>query len=206
MGKDTALGRCARCLYPNRLPPFVQAAATFLAYRNCRAASFTLWLTLSLFTKKSALLYTINAALLTTVGVQRTHPFINRKWSNTMSDQALQQATYINLETFRKNGVGVKTPVWQTSEAGTIYVWTQAESWKVKRIRANPRVRLCASDARGNPLGDWHDGQARIVDGADAEAQQRKRMAAKYGLFFHLFRLMALFRRTTYAVIAINPT
>lgn len=50
-----------------------------------------------------------------------------------MWDQALHQATYINLETFRKNGVGVKTPVWQTSEAGTIYVWTYAV------IAINPR-------------------------------------------------------------------
>ena len=158
------------------------------------------------FTKKSALLYTIKAALPTTVGVQHTHPFINHQRSNIMADQALQQATYINLETFRKNGIGVKTPVWQTSEAGTIYVWTQAESWKVKRIRANPQVRLCASDGRGNPQGDWHDGQARILDGAADEVQQRKRMAAKYGLFFQLFRLMALFRRTTYTVIAISLT
>ncbi len=121
-----------------------------------------------------------------------------------MLDQALHQATYINLETFRKNGTGVKTPVWQTSEAGTIYVWTQADSWKVKRIRANPHVRLCVSDARGNPQGAWYEGQARILAGAAAEAQQRQRMAAKYGLFFQLFRLMAIFRRTTYAVIAID--
>ena len=112
--------------------------------------------------------------------------------------------TYIALETFRKNGVGVKTPVWQTSEAGTIYVWTQADSGKVKRIRNNPQVRLCASDARGNPQSEWIDGQAQILDGAPAEAQQRKRMAAKYGLLFYAFRLMALFRRSTYAVIAIN--
>jgi PPOX class probable F420-dependent enzyme len=52
----------------------------------------------------------------------------------TAFDQLTQQQ-YINLETFRKNGVGVKTSVWFVQDGDTIYVRTVANSGKVKRIR-----------------------------------------------------------------------
>ncbi len=67
----------------------------------------------------------------------------------------LGNAKYIALETFRKSGEGVITPVWVTPEDGKLYVWTVDGSWKVKRIRNNDRVRIAVSDARGNPQSDW---------------------------------------------------
>ena len=67
--------------------------------------------------------------------------------------------TYIVLETFRKSGEGVKTPVWVAAENGRLYVWTVDNSGKVKRIRNNGRVRLAVSDSRGNALtGDFFKG------------------------------------------------
>ena len=40
---------------------------------------------------------------------------------------------YLNLETFRRDGRGVMTPVWFVlRENGAFYVYTEAESWKVK--------------------------------------------------------------------------
>lgn len=106
----------------------------------------------------------------------------------TLTD--VKNAKYIALETFRKNGQGVITPVWMVADGGKLYVWTDGTSWKAKRIRANPRVRLCASDARGTPQSEWTDAQARVLDQpADVKATE-KRIAAKYGLMFHLFGLM----------------
>jgi hypothetical protein len=34
----------------------------------------------------------------------------------------------------------VKTPVWFVLHDGALYVYTEADSWKVKRVRNNPRV------------------------------------------------------------------
>ena len=42
---------------------------------------------------------------------------------------------YLNLETFRKNGDGVKTPVWFAQEGESLYVMTIPTSGKAKRIR-----------------------------------------------------------------------
>ena len=38
----------------------------------------------------------------------------------------LKQQQYLNLETFRKSGVGVKTPVWFVQDGDTLYVRTLA--------------------------------------------------------------------------------
>ncbi len=59
---------------------------------------------------------------------------------------------YIALETFRKSGEGVITPVWAVAESGKLYVWTGLNSWKVKRMRAEPSrtpgSQRCARQSR----------------------------------------------------------
>lgn len=112
--------------------------------------------------------------------------------------------TYIALETFRKSGVGVPTPVWAVAEGGKLYVWTVGESGKVKRIRNNPRVRIAVSDARGTTKGEWVEAKARVLDAPSDEATQRKRLAAKYGWQFHIFNLMGKLRGGSASHVAIE--
>ncbi len=54
----------------------------------------------------------------------------------------LADERYVSLETVRKNGTKAETPVWVTELDGALVVITDADSWKVKRIRRNPNVRL----------------------------------------------------------------
>jgi PPOX class probable F420-dependent enzyme len=61
----------------------------------------------------------------------------------------------MSLETFRKNGEGVKTPVWFAEEDGALYVTTLSTTGKAKRIRNIPRVRIAPCDRSGNIEGDW---------------------------------------------------
>jgi len=72
---------------------------------------------------------------------------------------------YISLETFKKNGQGVKTPVWFVLHDDALYAYTEADSWKVKRIRNNPRVRVAACNVRGAVKGSWLDATASIIEG-----------------------------------------
>ncbi len=69
---------------------------------------------------------------------------------------------YITLETFKKDGTGVKTPLWFVEKDGILYMRTPMNTWKVKRIRRNPRVRIVPSDVRGTPKGEWVSGTAEI--------------------------------------------
>lgn len=114
---------------------------------------------------------------------------------------------YIALETYRKSGEGVITPVWAVAEDGKLFVWTMGDSWKVKRIRKNPRVRLAAGDARGNPQSGWAEAQARVLDTPEEEAKMRSRLAKKYGLMYRLFGLMAKLRGgdSGHVVLEISP-
>jgi len=76
-----------------------------------------------------------------------------------------EDQNYLSLETFKKNGQGVKTPVWFVLHKNAFYVYTEADSWKVKRIRNNPRVRVAVCTVRGAIKGPWLDATASLVEG-----------------------------------------
>jgi len=97
------------------------------------------------------------------------------------SARQFSSARYIALETYKKNGQPVQTPVWVLEDGGTVYVRTDPGSWKAKRIRRNPHVRLATSDMRGKPTGPWVEGEAHFVEGGDAD-RILKLITKKYGL------------------------
>jgi len=97
-------------------------------------------------------------------------------------------AKYLNLETFRKSGIGVCTPVWfaqATAQPGTpsgpdvFYIYSEADAGKVKRIRNNPSVRVAPCNMRGNLRGAWIDGRARIC-AAEEAARGQQLLRRKY--------------------------
>src|SRR5712691_6264028 len=101
-----------------------------------------------------------------------------------MSSQKLSQFAgqkYLNVESYRKNGTAVATPVWFAEDAGLLYIYSLADAGKVKRIRNNPRVRVAPCDLRGRPKGEWVEARARIAGAAEAEKGHRL-LDRKYGL------------------------
>ena len=110
---------------------------------------------------------------------------------------------FINVETFRKNGQGVQTPVWFVEDGGTLYVRTVANSWKVKRIRNNPRVRVMPCDVRGGPKGEWVQGQARFAT-PDEDKRVGGALTNKYGLQKIMFEMMSKLQGRKYTVLAIQ--
>lgn len=124
-----------------------------------------------------------------------------------MSDDKLARfanAKYLNLETYRKNGTPVDTPVWFALEGDTFYVYSRAEAGKVKRIRNSPRVRIAPCDARGKLKGEWVEAKARIVDGAEA-AHGQELLTKKYGWLKRIGDFFSKLRKKNQAVIAIRP-
>ena len=69
---------------------------------------------------------------------------------------------YLTIESYRKNGEAVRTPVWFAEEGGVLYVWTSGVSGKAKRIRRNPQVKIAPADQGGKPLGIWVSGSASL--------------------------------------------
>lgn len=63
---------------------------------------------------------------------------------------AFSRHKYISLETYRRSGEGVRTPVWFVESGNRLYVSTPASTGKIKRLRNNPKVKVAICDIRGN--------------------------------------------------------
>ena len=100
---------------------------------------------------------------------------------------ALRGSKYCLLVSFRRSGEPVPTPVWFGLDAqGAMYIQTEAQAGKVKRVRADPRVRVAPSTARGKPTGPLAAGRARVLPAQDAERAERA-LRANYGLGRRLY-------------------
>src|SRR5215471_6559580 len=87
---------------------------------------------------------------------------------------------YLNLESYKRDGTPVRTPVWFAEDQGVLYVYTLANAGKVKRIRRNPRIRIAPCTIRGTVIGPWVEAHATIVDATTA-ARGHALLRHKYG-------------------------
>jgi PPOX class probable F420-dependent enzyme len=81
--------------------------------------------------------------------------------------EQFKKQKYLNLETFRRNGESMKTPIWFVQDDEILYVQTMANSGKVKRIRNNGSVNITPCKMDGTPTGSWVPASAREVTGAE---------------------------------------
>jgi PPOX class probable F420-dependent enzyme len=93
----------------------------------------------------------------------------------------LARAHYVSLTTFRKNGTGVATPVWHAVDNGELFIWSETDAWKVKRVRNNGRAIVTACNVRGKiaPGAATAEGTARILDQSEND-RIRALFARKY--------------------------
>ena len=84
--------------------------------------------------------------------------------------------------TYKRGGEPVPTPVWFGLAAGKLYVQTDADAAKVKRIRNDPRSLVAPCTSRGKPLGPPAEGRARVLDDHSDTAQAESALRANYGL------------------------
>jgi PPOX class probable F420-dependent enzyme len=120
---------------------------------------------------------------------------------------------YLSLISFRRDGTGVATPVWFLEDGGRLLVETDAASYKVRRIRRDPRVTIALCTAtgrlRGTPVPAWGE----LLPDTEVSRVERL-MARKYRvdlLFIKPIRSLraALHRRRprgTPVVVEIRPS
>jgi len=120
------------------------------------------------------------------------------------SPAVLAQLHYINLETYRKNGVAVRTPVWFIMENDALYVQTEADSGKVKRIRKNSRVQVAPCKMDGAVTGEWQPAEAHEVLDEETVKKVDRMLGKKYGLMKGIFALGAVFLKRKYTILEIK--
>lgn len=76
----------------------------------------------------------------------------------------LDNARYISLTTFKKDGTPVASPVWIVPYKGGYAFNTEADSFKVKRLKKNSAVTLAPSSVKGTVKAGatTHSGTATI--------------------------------------------
>jgi hypothetical protein len=115
---------------------------------------------------------------------------------------ALGAHKYINLETYKKNGQLVRTPVWFVIDNDQIFITTRPDTGKVKRIKNNNRVKIMPCGMRGEPKGEWIEGTARFANESESKNAINLRNK-KYGMRAKLVGMFA-YRGINPVVIAIS--
>ena len=100
----------------------------------------------------------------------------------TLDDLADEK--FVSLTTFRKNGLGVPTPVWIGRDGDALVVTTPVGSGKVKRLRNNPTVELRPCSRRGTVDDDAPavTAVAEILEGDAAMRRLDEVLKPKYPL------------------------
>ncbi|MFM7756099.1 MAG: PPOX class F420-dependent oxidoreductase [Actinomycetota bacterium] len=99
----------------------------------------------------------------------------------------LERAKYISFTSFRRDGTPVPTAVWVVPYEDGYAFTTDATSWKVKRIRANPRVSVQVCNFRGRPAkgAPVHQCRAVVLDEKGVADVQRL-VRSKYRIAYKL--------------------
>ena len=112
-----------------------------------------------------------------------------------MSDfSRFRKEEFLSLETYRKNGQTIKSPMWFAQDNDALYLWTMADTSKVKRIRNNPNVNIAPCKRMGEVTGEWMTAHATIDDSPIVVAQVEAMLLKKVGLFFRIFRFIDAIR------------
>lgn len=78
------------------------------------------------------------------------------------------------LVTYRKDGRPVAQPVWPGYEDGRLFVWTESEAFKAKRLARDPRALVAPCTFRGRPLAGPIAATGRILPaGSESEHAER---------------------------------
>ena len=114
--------------------------------------------------------------------------------------QSLERERYVSLETFRKDGTGVRTPIWfarmQRDGEDVLVAMTNGNSYKVKRLRRNPAIKVAACNMSGKEiLGPFHDGKGEILEDPETIREAARLLRRKYSWQWRLMEVIAWFGR-----------
>jgi PPOX class probable F420-dependent enzyme len=88
-------------------------------------------------------------------------------------------------------------------DAGTIYIRTDMNSGKIKRIKNNPNIRITPSGARGQLKGKWIEGKIKMAGSLELE-HANQLLEQKYGIQGKIIRVFNKIRNTRPTVLSIQ--
>lgn len=105
---------------------------------------------------------------------------------------SLSDEKFVSLTTYKRNGQGVAAPVWVVSDGDRLVVWTPADSWKVRRVRRDPRVSLvpCGRTGTVQAGAAQVEGTAVVIDDQSVVSTAEAALKRKYGFEYRVVTLI----------------
>ena len=118
---------------------------------------------------------------------------------------------FVDLVSFRADGSPAHTPVWVSGDGERLFVSTFGDSWKIRRMRANPLVAVAACDGPGAllPGETYVAGRAEVLQRSEFRPGVRAHRA-KYGRHFSLmwparWPLRVIGKKRVWVVVTLTP-
>ena len=125
---------------------------------------------------------------------------MNKNYNNL---EPFEKAKYINIQTYKKTGQPISTPVWFIIKDNKIFFRTSHNSGKIKRIRNNNNVKFALCDIRGKIKGEWYEGIAKIEN--DSDNSILFQINKKYGLSSRLMKIFYKIKKIDIVILSIEP-
>ena len=113
----------------------------------------------------------------------------------------LGRERYLLLETRKRDGSWVGTPVNVVVEGGRGFFKSYDASGKAKRLRNFPEVRVAPCTMRGRATGEFVTGRATLLDGETAEVKRAEKLLARKHPLLQGRLVPAMHRRKGYRTL-----
>ena len=124
---------------------------------------------------------------------------MNKNYNNL---KIFEKAKYINIQSYKKTGQPISTPVWFIIKDNKIFFRTSHNSGKIKRIRNNSNVKFALCDIRGKIKGEWYEGIAKIEN--DLDNSILFQINKKYGLSSILMKIFYKIKKIDIVILSIE--
>ena len=115
----------------------------------------------------------------------------------------LRHRPHCLVVSYRRDGTPVAQPVWPGYDGNKVYIWTEAQAYKAKRLRRNPAALIASCSFRGKPLGPPLAATARILSDPTERAHAEHLIRTQWGWKRRTFERIA---RPLGAVVYIELT
>jgi PPOX class probable F420-dependent enzyme len=99
---------------------------------------------------------------------------------------AILKAQYVALTTYRRDGTPVTTPVWAAAEGGSLFIFSNPNAGKVKRVRNSSHATVAPCTATGTITGAALHAEAYLLSD-DQMPKVWRLLVKKYGIAARLF-------------------
>lgn len=93
----------------------------------------------------------------------------------------LRRYEHCLVVTYRKDGTPMPQPVWPGYDGDRVYLWTEVQAYKAKRLRRNPEALIAPCSFRGKPLAPPIAARGRILETAAERAHAEAVIRSQWG-------------------------